>query len=63
MNRIAIIAALALAGCDQLPGLLGAVDIPTPAEICAMSPATQAAIADAMKTDVASLTAACEIVN
>ena len=66
MTRAAlIIAALALSGCAQLPGILGVlpVKLPTPAQICAMSPATQAALAAALETDLASLTAACEIVN
>lgn len=60
MKRLAILAPLALAGC-QLTAF--PVKLPTPAEICAMSPATQEALAAALKTDLASLTAACEIVN
>lgn len=65
MKTVLILAVLALAGCAQLPGILGAlpVKLPTPAQICAMSPATQAALAAALETDLASLTAACEIVN
>lgn len=63
MTRALTLATLALAGCaklsiDQLIGM-----VPTPAEICAMSPETQAALAATMRTDVASLTAACEIVG
>jgi len=56
---LAIIAALSLSGCVQLGDLLKLA--PTPAEICAMSPATQSALADTMGTTVAALTAACEI--
>ena len=61
MKPILILAALSLAACDKLPGILG--NLPTAAEICALSPETQAALADAMHTDAASLTAACEIAN
>ena len=65
MKPILILAALSMTACDQLPGILGQlpVKLPTPAQICALSPETQAALADAMHTDAASLAAACEIVK
>jgi hypothetical protein len=63
MKPIAILALLALAACDQFPGIVGRLPIPTPAQICALSPATQAAIAAQLQTDLASMTAACEIIN
>jgi hypothetical protein len=59
MKPLAILALLTLAACDQLPlGLL-----PTPAQICGLPEFAQAAIAAQLQTDLASLTAACEIVN
>lgn len=60
MKRLAIIAPLVLAGC-QLTAF--PVKLPSPAELCALSPATLARLAQAMNTDAAALTAACEIVN
>ena len=65
MKPILILAVLALTACGQLPGILGQLPmkLPTPAQICALSPETQAALADAMHTDASSLAAACEIAN
>lgn len=59
MKPILILAALALSGCMQLPGLLPL--LPTPAQICAMSPDTRAAIVDLWGGKVADMAAACEI--
>lgn len=63
MKVFLLTAVLTLAGCDQLTGLLAAspVKLPTPAQVCGLSDATKAALASAMHTDLASLTAACEI--
>lgn len=61
MKPALVIATLALAGCDKLPiaAVIGLA--PSPAAVCAMSPATQAVLATNMQTDIATLTAACEI--
>jgi len=58
-TTIAIIAAFTLSGCVQLGDLLKLA--PTPAQICAMSPATQTALAQTMGVTLETLTAACEI--
>ncbi len=63
MKRLALLAPLALAGCAQLPLDMVLGLAPTPAEICALSPASQAALAAQLQTEVANLTAACEIIN
>ena len=51
---IALTSALVLTGCVMA--------LPTPADICALSAATQAAIAAQAQTTVENLTAACEII-
>lgn len=58
-TTLALFAALALSGCVGLPDLLKLA--PTPAEICAMSPATQTALAQTMGVTLESMTSACEI--
>ena len=65
MKPILILAAISMTACDKLPAILGQlpVKLPTSAQICALSPETQAALADAMHTDASSLAAACEIVK
>ena len=65
MKPILILAVLSLTACDQLQPLMGKlpVKLPTPAQICGMSPETQAALASAMHTDPESMAAACEIVK
>ena len=66
MNRIAIIiTALALAGCDQLPGLVGPIVglLPTPEEFCAYSDTTKARVVASFGSAAEDLAAACEIIN
>ena len=58
-TTLILFAALGLSACDNLPGILGI--LPTPAQICAMSPATQASLAATLNTTVEDITAACEI--
>jgi hypothetical protein len=63
MKRLLLLAPLALAACAEFPMGAALGLLPTPAQICAMTPATQAALAAQLRTDLASLTAACEIVK
>jgi hypothetical protein len=63
MKRLLILAPLFLAACAEFPMGAALGLLPTPEQICAMSPGTQAALAAQLQTDLANLTAACEIVK
>lgn len=58
MKALVMIAALALSGCQfALPSL------PTPADVCALSPAQRAALLEAMGSSEAAMTLACAVVR
>ena len=58
MKPITIIAALALSGCQ-----LALPKLPTPAEICDLSPEARAVLVEAMGSTVEAMALACAVVK
>lgn len=63
MKRLALLAPLALAGCEQLPGILDRLPLPTVAEICALPPDLRAHALEQVGSTEADMALACALLD